>query len=212
MQRGPLVSGSFVSASLALLVLVTPVDARQAGRDVGCADWRECRQMAQAAAERGDYERFHDLAWRAVQRGPARDTSLMALLAHAQALSGRPHDALVMIDRLAEVGVVVDADTSDDFARTRQLPGWPAVRARLEAVRQASSAPPAVAPPFAPAAGTMTNAAADSPSAASPGAARPSPTEAAAFSTRPFTAGGIAYDAVSARFLIADRSARNLVV
>lgn len=213
MQRDPLVSRSFASVSLALLVLVTPAGAQQAGRDVGCADWRECRQMAQAAAERGDYERFHDLAWRAVQLGPARDTSLMSLLARAQALSDRPHDALVMIDRLAEVGVVVDADTSDDFARTRQLPGWPAVRARLEAVRQASSVtPPAAAPPPAPRAGTTTSAAAASPTAASLAAASASPTEAVTFSTRPFTPGGIAYDAVSARFLFADRSARKLFV
>ena len=50
--------------------------------------------MALAAADRREYERFHDLSWRAVQLGPRNDPALMSMLARAQALSGRPHDAL----------------------------------------------------------------------------------------------------------------------
>ena len=74
-------------------------------------------QQALAAAERGDYEAFHDLAWRAVQTGPARDPGVdAAQLARAQALSGRPHDALVMLERLAEMGVASDAETNPEFA------------------------------------------------------------------------------------------------
>src|SRR5262245_50652831 len=97
-----------------------------------CTEWHQCRELALAAADRGDYEVFHDLAWRAVQTGPPRDPALMLLLARAQSLSGRPHDALVMLQRLAEMGVGADAAAGDDFVRTRQLPGWPEVQARLE--------------------------------------------------------------------------------
>jgi hypothetical protein len=118
----------------------------QAHRDPGCSDWQDCRAMALAAADRGEYEAFHDLAWRAVQTGPPRDPALMLMLARAQALSGRPHDALVMLDRLTQMGVPSDADTNDDFARTRQLPEWPDVAARIERLR----APPTAAPPPAP--------------------------------------------------------------
>src|SRR4051812_49116039 len=110
-----------------------------------CSEWRECRQMALAAAERGDYETFHDLAWRAVQTGPPKDPALMYLLARAQALSGRPHDALVMLERLADTGIASDATTSDDFVRTRQLPGWPDVAARIDRRPRPASPPPAIA-------------------------------------------------------------------
>src|SRR5687768_14809710 len=64
---------------------------------VDCKEWTACRALALAAADRGEYETFHDLAWRAIQIGPARDPALMQLLARAQSLSGRPHDALVML-------------------------------------------------------------------------------------------------------------------
>src|SRR5438876_12159828 len=75
----------------------------QSARDGGCTEWRDCRQLALAAAERGEYETFHDLAWRAVQAGPPKDPALMYLLARAQSLSGRPHDALVTLQRLPEM-------------------------------------------------------------------------------------------------------------
>src|SRR6266849_8136871 len=99
---------------VAFLALLVPLTGRleagspavfQSPRDGGCTEWRDCRQLALAAADRGEYETFHDLAWRAVQTGPPKDPALMLLLARAQALSGRPHDALVMIQRLAEMGV-----------------------------------------------------------------------------------------------------------
>src|SRR5712664_2786846 len=77
----------------------------QSPQDVGCAEWHDCRRLALAAAERGEYERFHDLAWRAAQTGPPKDPALMYLLARAQSLSGRPHDALIMLQRLAEMRV-----------------------------------------------------------------------------------------------------------
>ena len=89
-----------------------------------CQEWRECRDEALEAAGRGDFERFHNLAWRTVQKGPPRDPDLMYLLARAQSLSGRPHDALVMIGRLANAGIVTDAATNRDFEAVRGLEDW----------------------------------------------------------------------------------------
>ena len=96
-----------------------------------CGTWQQCRQLALDAAADGAFERFHDLAWRAVQKGPANDPQLMYLLARAMSLSGRPHDALVMLRRLAEMGVATDAASNDDFERVRRLKEWPDVAARI---------------------------------------------------------------------------------
>ena len=89
-----------------------------------CHEWQECRQLALDARARGQYERFHDLAWRTVQTGPANDPTLMYLLARAQSLSGRPRDALLMLRRLADRGIDSDAATEQDLAPARRLPGW----------------------------------------------------------------------------------------
>ena len=55
-----------------------------------CPDAASCREVALAAAERKDYETFHDLAWRAVQKGRPNEAELLMMLARAQSLSGRP--------------------------------------------------------------------------------------------------------------------------
>ena len=170
----------------------------QPGRDVGCTAWRDCRQLALAAADRGDYEAFHDLAWRAVQTGPPRDPALMYLLARAQALSGRPHDALIMLQRLAEMGVPSDAATNDDFVRTRQLPEWPEVSSGIERLSHPESRPP-----------TFSAAVSSSP-ASTTSSLVPIP-EGSRFSTEGFTLGGLAYDAVSRRFILGDRFGRKLI-
>jgi hypothetical protein len=195
---------------LALLVLLVPLAAHpvtgsptgfQSPRGGGCTEWHDCRQLALAAADRGEYETFHDLAWRAVQTGPPKDPALMYLLARAQALSGRPHDALVMLQRLAEMDVASDAQTNEDFSRTRQLPGWPDVSARIDRLTHPDS-PRAAAVP----------AASSSPSPAPAVASSTPALEAARFSTEGFTLGGIAYDAVSQRFVFGDRLGRKLIV
>jgi hypothetical protein len=166
-----------------------------------CAD---CRAQAQAAAARGDYEIFHDLAWRAVQKGPRNDTDLMNLLARAMALSGRYGDALVMLGRIADLGGPTDAVTSPDFALVRQLKEWPALEAKLTG----KPAPESAAPPATPAA-----------------SGAPSPAVPAATGTRGSESGevlsfagtsldpiALAHDAVSRRFLMGDRRARRLVI
>jgi hypothetical protein len=199
-------------------------------RDFGCTEWHKCREMALAAADRGEYETFHDLAWRAVQTGPRNDPALMYLLARAQALSGRPHDALIMLQRLAEMGVASDAATNDDFVRTRQLPGWPDLLARLEGLSRPASPSPAssaaipapIPAPITAPIPTAIPATTPAPIPAPIPAPRPSPSstppapppmpEGSRFTTQGFTLGGLAYDAVSHRFLFGDRLGRKLIV
>ena len=135
-----------------LIAILLGLMAFAQSRDAGCTEWQQCRAMALEAAERGEFEAFHNLAWRAVQTGPPRDAALLFILARAQALSGRPHDALVMLDRLAQMGVVSDVDSNDDFARTKQLPEWPDVAARIDRLRPpgfVKTPAPAPAPPAA---------------------------------------------------------------
>jgi hypothetical protein len=112
---------------LTFLVVASLVPLVQGQEVSACREWQECRQLALDASARREYERFHDLAWRALQTGPRNDSGLMYLLARAQVLSGRRHDALVMLQRLAEMGVATDADSDPDFAPARELPGWPEV-------------------------------------------------------------------------------------
>lgn len=240
----------------------------QASAQAACHEWRACRQLALDAAARGDYETFHDLAWRAVQTGPPADPDLMYLLARAQCLSGRPHDALVMLERLADRGVWTDAETNDDFRRTRALPGWPAVKAAIERVRAAAADPAPPPPEPSPPARSAPAPSTPEPSAPEPGRPvpflgatvlpapslpaataplptppspvspppAPSPTaersdapepeapalamavveapveEAARFSTAPFAPGGLAYDAISRRFVFGDLAARRVKI
>ena len=187
-----------------------------------CAEWRDCREQALAAAAEQDYERFHDLAWRAVQKGPKNDPALMTMLARAQSLSGRPHDALVMLQRLAAAGVATDAATNDEYRRVRALPGWSDFEASLAAAPPApgtaddarpdpaktrelpSSDPPKAAP------------APPTEEAASPVAPRGAPArvpdDALRFSSIVSTHTGLAYDAVSGRFIVGDRVERRLAV
>src|SRR5262245_34150940 len=128
-----------------IVVLTGFLALAQSQREPGCTEWRDCREMALAAADRGEYETFHDLAWGRVQTGPKNDPAPRQLPARAQPLSGRRPDALGMLDRLAHMGVASDGDTSPDFERTRALPGWPEVAARIERLH-----PPRPAPPPAP--------------------------------------------------------------
>jgi hypothetical protein len=175
-----------------------------------CPDLASCRAEAQAAAARGDFETFHDLAWRAVQKGRPNDPDLMQLLARAQALSGRPGDAIVMLGRIADLGGVTDAATSPDFAVVRMLPAWSEVEAKLtgKSAPAASGAPPAVAP-------TAPRPSADSPPSSAPESASPSAPlapDALEFDAPGIEPLGLAHDAVSRRFVIGDRKAHRLLV
>jgi len=204
----------------ALVVLTLAVQDPQPAR-TDCQDWHECRQLAVDAAARQDYERFHDLAWRTVQTGPKNDPALMYQLARAQSLSGRPGDALVMLQRLAQMGTKTDAATNDDFRRVRALPGWAAFEAGADGLAHAplSSLPAtdqpkdSVANPVKPPV-TVESAVNAAPKPIEPRSAAASiaPAESLRFTASTSTPAGMAYDAVSRRFIIGDRDARKLTV
>lgn len=139
--------------ALAVLLLTSPF-LLPAQSPATCPDVAACRQAALEAAERRDFETFHDLAWLAARKGRPNDPGLMYLLARAQSLSGRPGDALVMLRRIAQLGVKTDAAESDDFLRVRALPGWAEfaafiAAAETTAVPPAAEAPPVLTPPVA---------------------------------------------------------------
>ena len=185
-----------------------------------CREWQECRQLALDARAGGQYERFHDLAWRTVQTGPANDPALMYLVARAQSLSGRPRDALVMLRRLADRGVVTGAKTEEDFEAARQLPGWPELEALMDRVAEGGAIPaalPSASPRPAPTAAATPPAPPAVPRGPAPprNALRfePRPAEEVArFSAEPFVAAGLAYDGVSRRFLFGDVLGRRVMV
>jgi hypothetical protein len=137
----------------AVFVVVSSIVALLSQAPLSCPDVASCRSAALEAAERGEFELFHDLAWRAVQKGRQNDPGLMLLLARAQSASGRPGDALVMLRRLSDIGGVHVDVTLEDFRRVRALPGWPEVEATVaaanekHAARADKAASPTPAPP-----------------------------------------------------------------
>jgi hypothetical protein len=218
-----------VATATAVALAVVSLHARQSsGSD--CQQWQQCRELALDARARGEYERFHDLAWRAIQTGPRNDPALMYLLARAQSLSGRRRDALIMLRRLAEMGVVTEAATDEDLRRTRELAGWTEIETLVARITAggalpvaAAASPPAAAPAAAPADRTVPAASDPAPvsprAAATPPVVRSAPAierraveAAASFAAPPFVPGGLAYDAVSRRFVFGDLLGRKLVV
>jgi hypothetical protein len=218
--------------AIASAAVAAPLEGAQAPF-VDCRTAEECRDRALEARGRGDYERFHDLAWRAMQSGKANDPALMYLLARAQALSGRRRDSLIMLRRLADMGVATDAASEEDFRRTRELGGWTEIETTFERLRAGGSAPSVAASPAAPAVAAakpgLEKAAAPPPPSAPPAPPVPSPAPAAApapvlalaprataevvrFSTERFLPAGLAYDEVSRRFLFGDTLGRRLFV
>ncbi|MCA1560068.1 MAG: hypothetical protein LC753_13005 [Acidobacteria bacterium] len=170
-----------------------------------CGDVKACRQLALEAAERGDADAFHDLAWRALQKSRPNDPDLMYLIARAQSLSGRPHDALVMLRRLAEAGVKTDAATNDDFRRVRALPAWEPFVSETAVgtgdIRVASGAK------------SETSAVSKGAPLTARGTAESTgPDGDISFVTAPFVPAGLAYDSVSRRFIVSDREASKLMV
>lgn len=180
--------------------------------------------MAEAARDAADYEAFHDLAWAAYRKGKNNDAELMLLVARAQSLSGRPGDALVMLERIAALGAATDAATSEDFARVRALPRWAELAERLAGAPPARTPAPSAKPPAPPAKARVPSAKAKEPvppaKEPAPLAKEPAPSaEPAAPSAKaPLTfttvlsPGVLAYDAVSRRFIIADGRARRVAV
>ena len=91
---------------LAVLVLLISSQAPSP-----CENVEVCRAQALIAHAKGDFESFHDYAWAAYRKAKPNDPELMLLIARAQSLSGRPGDALVMLERVA-------ANASFDWVRS----------------------------------------------------------------------------------------------
>jgi hypothetical protein len=176
-----------------------------------CSDAASCRAGAERAAAAGDFETFHDLAWRAVQKSKPNDAASMFLLARAQSLSGRPDDAIVMLGRLVDMHAPIDL-ALPDFERARRLPAWAALMAKVspsagsEAVPSASAMVDPVAPKPASAAPSKLTTGVAAPSAPDPGEVTEfePPANLGAFA--------IAHDAVSRRFVIGDAPSRRLLI
>ena len=198
-----------------------------------CTSWQACRDQVEAALAGESYERALDLAWRTMQRGPKDDPALMFLLARTQAMAGRPQDALVMVRRLAERGVATEALTHPDLTRARELAGWEDVELLVrranaggtlatgapntgEKAGAATRRPSPVETPPAPgerpgrAAGSRD--VADSSRAGLVVETAGLSEDTLRFSTDRFVAAGLAYDAVSRRFVIGDERGRKLRV
>ena len=202
---------------LLALVLLTLVQTPR----VACDDLASCRAAAREALAQKDYERFHDLAWLAYRRGKPDDTESMLMLARAQSLSGRPGDALVFLERLASRGVATDAATSEDFEAVRAHPRWKLPAASDEAPASAAPTPPASASAVEPRAAKTEAAKAPAKAPASEAAkaptgevakAPPSKSSAPLSFTTLLSPTALAYDAVSKRYLIADREAKRISV
>ena len=185
-----------------------------------CTAPAECRQLTLDALAGGDYERAHDLAWRVVQTSPRRDhdPAALSLLARAQSLSGRGYDALIALQRLAGMGILVDdADTSEDFRRVRDFPQWPALLDAMTALRARAAPVAAVAPdsvsPAAPVAIDAPVALVALVAPVAPSSIAPAATVRTLSLPSSITSPtAIAYDAVSARFVIASGGSDSLQV
>jgi hypothetical protein len=190
---------------LAIVLVQAPSD---------CADVTACRAAALDAAARKDYEAFHDLAWRTVQKGKPNDPELLYLVARAQSLSGRPGDALTVVRRLAQMKYSMDAATSDDFERVRALPGWPEVEALMTGAPPPPPPPPRTPDPTPPPRKEERKAEAppakpDPPASAVRAAEKDDRPPALNAALDPI---GLAYDTVSRRFIVGDRRTDKLVV
>ena len=206
-----------------------------------CADAASCRQAAIEAMQQKDYEAFHDLAWLAFRKGKADDPELMLLLARAQSLSGRPGDAIVMLERLAARGIITEVETSDDFAAVRRHPRWKGATSPADAPTAASESSaatriakpdePKPTPPDSPSPAKAPKKEAAKPPAIDPApvtrnakpdvpaptpkpepAKAPAPKKDGVAFTTLLSPSALAYDAVSKRYLIADRQARRIAV
>jgi hypothetical protein len=219
------------TGAIVLSLVAAVSSAGSQPQPAACATWQACRDAVEAAITDEAFERALDLAWRAVQKGPKDDPALMFLLARAEARAGRPQDALVMVRRLAERGVRTEALAHPDLERVRNLDTWAEVEplvarandgapglspAPVRAPKTASPPAPASAPPEPPPATTKLEAA----PAASRRTSRGSipignaglSEDVLRFSTDRFTPAGLAYDAVSRRFVVGDQRGRKLRV
>ena len=193
-----------------LLLFVTRLTAQSP--PATCSSSSACAQLVTEAIASEQYEQAHDLAWRAVQLGPRNDPALMFLLARAQSVSGRAGDALVMLRRLVERGFrPPDVETSDDFIRVRAHSEWP----RLLGVLSGATTPaPVLAPATKAPAAPATTAPTPPPAPTAPASPRTPAVRTDGLSVPASIVAplALAYDAVSRRFVLADKSSDTLKI
>lgn len=133
------------STALLLLLTTANVVSAEQSPQPPCSKVEECVQIVRDAIAQSEYERAHDVAWRAVQVGPRNDPALMLLLARTQSLVGRPQDAIVMLRRIVGLGFrPEDALTDSDFERVRSLASWAALEGELQNAAALEPVPSAV--------------------------------------------------------------------
>jgi hypothetical protein len=200
-----------------------------------CATATECREQCRQAISAGDFERAHDLAWLAFQKGSKQDPGTLTLLARAQSLSGRADDAYIMLRRLVDLNVMVeDVREGKDFERVRAHANWPELLAAYETLAARADTrvvdaddsdvikPPAEAAREAPAPATPPKpSAAATPAVVGPPVAKAKPAPDFEISRagddlgvpEPFRQPvAMAYDAVSARFVLSSAATDELTV
>ena len=123
---------TIASVRLALLLLLVPVGAASPFDDLR-AERARLEGEARAAYERKDHPAFLEASRKLVDLAPA---SMRALynLACAQALAGRRDEAVAVLDRIATMGVALDAAGDADFAALRGTPAFEAVLRKMAAL------------------------------------------------------------------------------
>jgi hypothetical protein len=115
-----------LSAALALPALAqTPPDS--------AAEARRLLTEGAAAHEKKDYALFLEKTLAAVALSP-RSPRALYNLACAQALTGRPREAVATLDRITALGVYLDAAADSDFAAIKDTPAFTEAVARAAAL------------------------------------------------------------------------------
>ena len=114
---------------LSLFAFVAILTASAAHAD----DYRDARADLIAAYQAQDYPAMVAAAERTLQARPGFPGALFNL-ALAQTLNGQDEQALQTIEALTDIGVDLGVGQIDEFASVRELNGWAAVAARIEAL------------------------------------------------------------------------------
>jgi hypothetical protein len=114
---------------LVLPVLLTLLAGAPVAEDIR-SERARVESEARAAYDRKDYPAFLQSSRRLTELTPGSVRSLYNL-ACAQALAGAGADAMATLDRIARMGVSMDAAADEDFASLRGTPAFQGVLARM---------------------------------------------------------------------------------
>jgi sugar lactone lactonase YvrE len=121
---------------LCLLFLLTGAQAVGAdAQDAGGNPWMSHAQKAIDEYKAKNYPAFLDHAEKAARSGPVSHPQLLYHLARALSLNGRNREAAKILDRLAEMGLGVDAAENSDFKSLRGSAEWAELGKKIAAAR-----------------------------------------------------------------------------